>query len=136
MIDLESAFIKKPILNEQEPSVDTIHDSVELERLAEHLNYCRQKQTTITYLEAANAIDIQAPRRIHRITELLEALLEHDHKHEQALRAAIVVSRTRTGIPGNGFFLKAQALGLMCGISASEFHQQCLNRLFDGHLEF
>ena len=105
--------------------------SAQLKRLADHLDYCRQQHKTVTYLEVADAIDVQAPHRIHRLTELLEALMEHDQKYQQPLRAALVVSRSGTGLPAQGFFLKAQALGLMPTVIAEEFHQQCLNHLFD-----
>ena len=116
-----------------EQKVDAVlnRTSAQLKRLAEHLNYCRQQRKTATYIEVADAIDIEAPQRIHRLTGLLEALMEHDHKHNQPLRAALVVSRSGTSLPGKGFFLKAQALGLTPAVSDEKFHQQCLNCLFD-----
>ena len=103
----------------------------DFKRLVEYLDSCRQQQMTATYLEVADAIDVRAPHRIRRIAELLEALMEHDQKHHLPLRAALVVSKIRAGLPGKGFFLKAQALGLMSAVTAEEFHQQCLNNLFD-----
>ena len=104
----------------------------QFKHLVEHLECCRQQHKTVTYLEVANAIDILAPQRIHQVTELLEALMEHDQKHDQPMRAALVVSRSGAGLPAEGFFLKAQALGLMPAVTAEEFHQQCLSRLFAG----
>lgn len=50
MIDVESKFIKRPVPNEGEPSVGPNRDSVELVRLAENLERCRQQKMTITYL--------------------------------------------------------------------------------------
>ncbi|MFT6408195.1 MAG: hypothetical protein ACJAQ6_001611 [Arenicella sp.] len=105
-------------------------NSSQLKRLAEHLNLCRQQRKTATYLEVADAISVQAPQRIHRLTMLLEALMEHDKKHHQPLRAALVVSRSGARLPAEGFFLKAQALNLMQADTSENFHQQCLNRLF------
>ncbi len=99
--------------------------------LVEHLDSCRQQQQTTTYLEVADAIGIQPPQRIHQLTELLEALMEHDQKQCQAQRAALVVSRSGAFLPANGFFLKAQTLGLITDASAEQFHQQCLKSLFD-----
>ena len=131
MIDLEAIFMENLVPNEHQTDADSKLDSVQLKRIAEHLDYCRQQKMTITYLQVADAIDIQAPHRIHRVTQLLEALMELDQKHDQPLRAALVVSRIGAGLPGEGFFLKAQELGLMTGVVANEFHQQCLNRLFD-----
>lgn len=129
---LQAATIETAITDEQRQEADFNHSSVQFIRLSEHLDYCRQQRKTVTYLEVANAIDIQAPHRIHRLTELLETLMEHDQKHQQPLRAALVVSRVMPSLPAKGFFLKAQTLGLMAGVTAEEFHQQCLNRLFGG----
>ena len=102
----------------------------DLQRLAGYLDDCRQRRKTVTYLEVATAIDVTPPHRIHQLTELLEALMEHDQENQQPLRAALVVSRTRTGLPAEGFFIKAQALDLMLNVTAEEFHQQCLDDLF------
>jgi hypothetical protein len=116
------------------PSMATeLSDSGEAEfkNLTEYLDYCCQQHKTPTYLEVADAIDVQAPHRIRRVAELLEALMEYDQKHHQPLRAALVVSKIRSGLPGKGFFLKAQALGLMPAVTAEEFHQQCLSNLFE-----
>ena len=108
--------------------------AAQFERLAEHLDHCRQQHKTVTYLEAADAIDIQPPNRIHQLADLLEALMEHDQKHHLPLRAALVVSRAPKSrpLPAEGFFLKARALDLMSTVTAEAFHQQCLKRLFDG----
>ena len=105
--------------------------SDQFKRLAEHLDECRAHKKTITYLEAADAIGVAAPLRIHQITQLLEKLIEHDHKLEQPIRAALVVSRDNTGLPGDGFFLKAKELGLMRDMTAENFHQHFLDRLFN-----
>ena len=105
--------------------------SADLTRLAEYLDACCRQQKTVTYLEAANALDTQAPHRIHRLTMLLEGLLEHDQKYQRPLRAALVVSRSGARIPGEGFFLEARALGIMQAETNEAFHQQCLSRLFD-----
>jgi hypothetical protein len=104
--------------------------SSEFKRLVEHLDYCRQQRKTATYLEVAEAINIQAPQRIHRLSSLLESLMEYDQMHLQPQRAALVVSRSGTALPAEGFFIKAQALGLMLAANQQEFHQQCLSRLF------
>lgn len=130
MTDLETTSVDKKVASEEEYA-DFKRNSVQLNRLAKHLDLCCLKRETITYLEAADAIGVAAPQRIHQVTKLLETLTEHDHSLGQAIRAALVVSRTKGGLPGEGFFLKARGLGLMSGVSADDFHQQCLNRLFD-----
>lgn len=129
MTDLPATETQPPVLDEHR--TDTGQNLVQLKRLAEYLDDCRQRRKTVTYLEAANAISIEAPHRIHRLTELLETLMEYDHKHYQPLRAALVVSRTGVRLPADGFFLKAQSLGLSSAGIFEQFHQQCLYRLFD-----
>ncbi len=129
MTDLEAASVDKQVAYQE--GADFKGRAVQLNRLAQYLDLCCRNRETITYLEAADAIAVAAPQRIHQVTQLLEALIEHDHSLGQPIRAALVVSRTKGGLPGEGFFLKARALGLMSSVSAQDFHQQCLNRLFD-----
>ena len=126
MIDSETTALDKLT------SADQGNDakSNQLNSLAKHLDLCRLKRVTITYLEAADAIGVLAPQRIHQVTQLLEILIERDQKADKPIRAALVVSRNRTGLPGEGFFLKAKELGLMSGNTAQEFHQYCLDSLF------
>ncbi len=131
MIDLESTAIGKVASDKDRKNSNLEANSIQLKRLAKYLDLCCLKRKTITYLEAADAIDVTAPQRIHQVTLLLEALIEHDQTLGQPIRAALVVSRNKTSLPGEGFFLKAQALGLMSGVDAEEYHQRCLDRLFD-----
>ncbi len=118
-------------LDQQTQSGDVNRREAQFTRLIKHLDCCRQQQQTATYLDVADAVGIKAPQRIHQLTELLEALMEHDQRHSQPQRAALVVSRSGTRLPADGFFLKAKALGLMQSTTAERFHQQCLKRLFD-----
>ena len=127
---LPTVEIETAVPTEQTEDADLNLRETQFNRLTEHLDYCRQQQKTVSYLEAADAIDVQAPRRIHQLTMLLETLMEYDQKHRQPIRAALVVSRDGAGLPAEGFFIKAQELGLMQAGAAQEFHQQCLNRLF------
>lgn len=101
-------------------------------RLMRYLDSCRQQRVLVTYIETADAIEVAAPLRIHKAALLLEALMEYDYKNDQPQRAALVVSRNRSGLPAKGFFLKAQTLGLMQTASNEDFHKQCLDRLFGG----
>ena len=102
----------------------------QLNRLVGYLESCRQQNKLVTYIEVADAVDMPAPRRIHKVTLLLEALMEYDCINSLPQRAALVVSRNRSRLPANGFFLKAQALGLIQENNEIEFHQQCLRDLF------
>ena len=62
----------------------------------------------ITYAELADAAQVSAPHRIHKLTVWLEALIEKDHQSAKPIRAAWVVSRHREQIPAPGFFMKCQ----------------------------
>lgn len=131
MTDLKRIVVEKKVAYKKENDTAFKYNSVQLNRLAKHLDLCCLEKKTITYLEAADAIDLAAPKLIHQVTQLLETLIENDQRMGQPIRSALVVSRTKSGLPGEGFFLKAMELGLMSGISANVFHQQCINRLFD-----
>ena len=72
----------------------------------------RRVGATITYKDLAAAAAIPSPHRIHKLTTLLEELTERDIALHQPVRAALAVSRA-TGIPGEGFFLKLRACGVM-----------------------
>jgi hypothetical protein len=136
--------VNRPIRPESGGSIDLSrpHDhtgplSAQFRSLAAYLDDCRRRRTTVTYLQAADAISVCPPQRIHQVTQLLEALVDYDHQRGKPLRAALVVSRSRivsrsrTCLPAEGFFLKVQRLGLITGSSNEEFHQYCLSRLFD-----
>lgn len=101
-----------------------------LQRLSDVLDRARQLQQTMTYLQAADAIHIQPPHRIHQVTQLLETLLEQDHRLGRPLRTALVISRARAGQPADGFYAKARELGLFDGSEPARFHQHCLQQLF------
>ena len=87
----------------------------------------------VTYAEMADAADIPAPQRIHKLTLWLEATMRQDHAASQPLRAALVISRNRNGLPAPGFFLLCQELGLYqgakTGADAAQFHQTMLAAL-------
>ena len=66
----------------------------------------------ITYNALAARANITGPHKIHRLTSWLEQLMAEDHHNERPLRAAVVVSKARGGLPAPGFFDKAKELGL------------------------
>ena len=81
----------------------------------------------VTYAEMADAADIPAPQRIHKLTLWLEKTMRQDHAVGQPLRAALVISRNRNGLPAPGFFLLCQELGIYqgaeTGADATQFHK-------------
>ena len=66
----------------------------------------------ITYNALAATANMTGPHRIHRLTLWLEQLMVDDHHNDRPLRAAVVISKARGGLPAPGFFDKAKELGL------------------------
>ena len=93
----------------------------------------RAKQT-ITYAELADAASIPNPYRIHKLTSWLESCIRIDHAKGEPLRAALVVSRKRGGLPAPGFFILCRDLGLYQGAEsgrcAAEFHRTMITKLW------
>ena len=90
----------------------------------------------VTYAEMADAADIPAPQRIHKLTLWLESTMRQDHAACQPLRAALVISRNRRGLPAPGFFLLCQELGIYqgakTGADAAQVHQTMIAALMPG----
>ena len=66
----------------------------------------------ITYKALAATANMTGPHKIHRLTSWLEQLMAEDHHNDRPLRAAVVISKARGGLPAPGFFDKAKELGL------------------------
>jgi hypothetical protein len=102
-----------------------------LESLAAILDQARIQRRTMTYLQVADALAIEAPQRIHKTTRLIEILLKRDSLAGQPIRAALIISRTGSGRPAVGFFERARRLGLFDGENPERFHDRLLEELFD-----
>jgi hypothetical protein len=94
------------------------------------LDEARRLRRTLTYLQLADALAIEAPQRIHKTTRLLEILLKRDAEAGRPLRAALAVSRVGDGRPAAGFFDRARRLGLFDGQDSDAFHQRLMDDLF------
>lgn len=70
---------------------------------------------TITYHEAARGLGLAPPHIIHSIAMLLEELMEEDAGRGHPFISALVVSRSRDGVPAPGFFETAARLGRYTG---------------------
>ena len=94
----------------------------------------QQANQTITYSELANAASIPDPHRIHKLTEWLENSMRRDHAAGEPLRAALVISRNRGGLPAPGFFILCGELGLyqgdVSGQHAVQFHKTTITNLW------
>ena len=94
----------------------------------------QQANQTITYAELADAASIPNPYRIHKLTEWLENSMRRDHAAGEPLKAALVISRKRGGLPAPGFFLLCGELGLydgaVSGQVAVQFHKATITNLW------
>lgn len=85
-----------------------------------------------TYKELADRLRLKPPQTIHRLTQALEFLMEEDAVAGRPMLAALCTSRTQPRIPGPGFFLKAQILGVFSGdptgADAQAYHTSELQR--------
>jgi hypothetical protein len=87
---------------------------------------------TITYAALAERVGLKPPQTIHRLTQALESLMEEDAAAGRPLLAALCTSRAQPGLPAQGFFLKAQMLGVFSQGRADQdacaFHAEELRR--------
>ena len=104
------------------------------ERLRQILIEQAQTGNPTTYRELASRLGLEPPNTIHRIAEVLESLMQDDVAAGRPILSTICVSRMQTGIPARGFFLEAQALGILSGDpmgpQARAFHARELQRVF------
>jgi len=100
-------------------------------RLRRALEQARLERRTVTYLQAADAVGVDPPHRIHKLARLVEVLLRQDVDAGRPPLAALVVSRVRGGLPAPGFFDRAVRLGLFDGTDPARFHAELLCSLFD-----
>jgi len=105
-------------------------DPADLERLRAVLEQARFRCGTLTYLQVADALDIPPPHRIHKTVRLIERLLKIDVDAGRVPVAALAVSKARGGLPGPGFFDRAERLGIYSGDDPESFHGHLLSRLY------
>jgi DNA-binding Lrp family transcriptional regulator len=103
----------------------------ELARLRMVLEQARRERRTLSYLEVADRMGLEPPQRIHRVTRLLELLLNDDVRAGRPLLAALAVSRVRDGLPAPGFFERLRRLGLEPGEDRVDFHGKLLEEVFN-----
>ena len=105
------------------------------EALARRLRAYLQTRATlrlpITYRDAAQALLLSPPNTIHQLTEALEQTMAEDAASDRPFIAAMVISKTRGGLPAPGFFDSAARLGRFAGdatdLDAWAFHAVELN---------
>ena len=106
-----------------------------LDKLEALLIKAAQQKTSHTYLQVAQALELEAPHVIQQTAELLEALMRIHAQAEAAQLASLVVGRTRAGLPGPGYFILLNELGLyqgsVDGADARRFHAAQMQRCYD-----
>lgn len=102
-------------------------DPVDLAALRALLTDIARVGETRTYQQVAQALNLEPPQTIHRLTVALERLMDEDVTAGRPLLAAVVISRTRDGLPAPGFFAHARKLGRYNGpekgSEAAAFHK-------------
>jgi len=85
---------------------------------------------TITYGALARDLAIPSPGAIAKLGQALEILMEKDAALGLPLRAALCAGRLANGLPAQGFFDKAQALGRFADSDPQRFVSIERHRLF------
>mgnify|MGYP001592106131 FL=1 len=93
--------------------------------VADILDQLATKQSLISYKNLADCVGINSPRKIYKITKILENLIIEDHINNRPLLSALVVGRG--GLPGRGFFQLCKKInryfGPDTGPQATVFHE-------------
>ena len=93
-------------------------------RLREHLRKVAEQRLPVTYQEVAKSLGLTPPNTIHQVTEALQHLMTEDAATGRPFIAAIVISKTRGGLPAPGFFDCAARLGRFDGDAAGVRHSR------------
>jgi hypothetical protein len=105
------------------------------QRIREHLCKIEKNAQPVTYQALAKALELSPPNTIHQLTVALECLIEEDATAARPLIAALVISKTRGGLPAPGFFECAKRVGLFhghhSGSKASAYYETEFNRAVD-----
>jgi hypothetical protein len=84
-------------------------------RLRAHLQARATLRLPITYQEAAKGLRLSPPNTIQQVTQALEQLMAQDAAADRPFIAAMVIGKSRGGLPAPGFFECATRLGRFAG---------------------
>ncbi|WP_166416408.1 hypothetical protein [Cochlodiniinecator piscidefendens] len=87
-----------------------------------YLSDLTRHDVPVTYHALAKSMQLSPPNTIHQITMALECLIEEDAAAGHPLIAALVISKTRGGLPAPGFFDSARRVERF-GEDPSAFHK-------------
>lgn len=74
-----------------------------------------RQSDTITYQALAKQMELRPPNTIRQLTVALEILIHEDAAASRPLISALVISKTRGGLPAPGFFECAARVGRIKG---------------------
>lgn len=129
LVALQKQLMQETPVNPTDGSTDGTSASDNLpSRVREYLRGFASQSAAITYQALANALGLEPPNTIHRLTNALEQLMQQDAAAHRPLIAALVISKRRNGLPAPGFFECAAALdrfsGDAAGPDAAAFHSR------------
>jgi len=84
-------------------------------RAREHLRRIATQAVPITYKALAEALELTPPNTLHQVTTALEHSMHEDAANGHPFIAALVISKTRGGLPAPGFFDCARRVGRFDG---------------------
>ncbi|MGH1417025.1 MAG: hypothetical protein ACRBB0_26315 [Pelagimonas sp.] len=96
-------------------------------RVRGHLRTLSESNIPITYQALARSLKLSPPNTIHQLTAALECLIAEDADAGHPLIAALVISKSRGGLPAPGFFESAQSVGRF-HTDPSRFHSEELDK--------
>jgi hypothetical protein len=84
-------------------------------RVRAHLCLIAGQGTPITYQALASKMGLVPPKTIRQLTDVLEVLMAEDVAADRPMIAALVISKSGSGLPAAGFFECAARLGRFDG---------------------
>ena len=106
-----------------------------LDRLDALLTKAARQETLLTYLQVAQALELEPPHVIQQAAKLLETLIRVHAKTKLPLLASLVVGRAQAGLPAPAYFILLNELGLyqgsVDGEDAQRFHAAQVQRCYD-----
>jgi hypothetical protein len=106
------------------------------QRIRAHLCEAARSAQPVTYQALAKALKLTPPNTIYQLTVALEELIQEDAIAVRPLIAALVISKSRGGLPAPGFFECAKRVGRFDGDPSGPEAAAFYEREFTNAIEF